>query len=61
MNRVQCSLTQRLSAATKGACRGGQALCGQTAVLKAPPAVEPLTEERHHLEVLAVHHVLEVG
>ena len=61
VNRVQCSLTQRLSAATRGARGGGQALCGQAAVLTAPPAMEPLTKERHHLEVLAVHHVLGVG
>ena len=61
VNRVQCSLTQRLSAVTRGARGGGQALCGQAAVLTAPPAMEPLTKERHHLEVLAVHHVLGVG
>ena len=60
VNRVQCSLSQRLSAATRGAHAGGQPLCGQAAILTAPPALEPFSEERHYLEVLAVH-VFEVS
>lgn len=38
-----------------------QPLCGQAAVLTAPPALEHFSEECHYLEVLAVHHFFEVG